>query len=58
MIIFADGFGLYSDKICRPMKKLVILLRHAQSAGKQAGQQDYGRRLTDRKSTRLNSSHQ
>ena len=46
MIIFADGFGLYSDKICRPMKKLVILLRHAQSAGKQAGQQDYGRRLT------------
>jgi phosphohistidine phosphatase len=46
MIIFAYGFDLYSDKICRPMKKQLILLRHAQSAGKQAGQQDYSRCLT------------
>ena len=46
MTIFADGFDRYSNCFCRRMKRRIIILRHAQSAGKQANQTDYERSLT------------
>ena len=55
MIIFAEGFGLYSNKNYRRMIKKVFLLRHAQTAGKQAGQQDYDRELTPEGVRQVNS---
>ncbi len=55
MLIFADDFGLQSNKFCRRMMKKVYLLRHAQSAGKQAGQRDYDRDLTPEGERQVNN---
>ena len=46
MIIFAHDFSLYVHIFFDQMTKVLFLLRHAQSAGKQSGQRDYDRKLT------------
>ena len=46
MTIFAGNFARLSYHFSRQMTKVLLVLRHAQSAGKQSGQLDYDRSLT------------
>ncbi|HRI80721.1 MAG TPA: histidine phosphatase family protein [Cyclobacteriaceae bacterium] len=46
MIIFAGDFNLSAHIFPDEMTKVLIVVRHAQSAGKQSGQRDYDRVLT------------
>lgn len=46
MIIFTNDFARTSTKEIDQMTKVVLVLRHAQSAGNQPGQPDYERSLT------------
>jgi len=46
MIIFAHDFSPYLHFFFDQMTKVLFLLRHAQSTGKQSGQLDYDRKLT------------
>ena len=46
MIIFAHDFSLSVHFFFDQMTKVLFLVRHAQSAGKQSGQHDYERKLT------------
>ena len=46
MTIFACNFVRLSYPFSSQMTKVLLILRHAQSAGKQSGQLDYDRSLT------------
>ena len=46
MIIFANDFDRPPTHFFDQMTKIIFVLRHAQSAGKQSGQRDYDRVLT------------
>ncbi|CAN5607075.1 hypothetical protein BH10BAC4_BH10BAC4_24520 [soil metagenome] len=46
MDVFRDNFRSVSDCLHDQMTKIIFILRHAQSAGKQSGQHDYDRILT------------
>ena len=46
MILFEDNFEHVSYHLFDQMTKVIVVLRHAQSAGKQSGQRDYDRALT------------
>lgn len=46
MTIFASNSRHNSTRNSGPMSKILLLLRHAQSAGRQGNQPDYERRLT------------
>ena len=46
MTIFACKFACLSYHFSSQMTKVLLVLRHAQSAGKQTGQLDYDRALT------------
>ena len=46
MIIFVNDFAGHYHHFFDEMTKVIVVLRHAQSAGKQSGQRDYDRPLT------------